>query len=97
MGNNATDSVTQVKLQLNGYQTLSIDVPLKAGDRIFCDGKTLWLCNSTWQKLKALPGSIPKLDSGINNIKVQSEFSGEQAPELVFDFKSVGNPEKIGK
>ena len=97
VGNNATDSVTQVKLQLNGYQTLSIDVPLKAGDRIFCDGKTLWLCNSTWQKLKALPGSIPKLDSGINNIKVQSEFSGEQAPELVFDFKSVGNPEKTGK
>lgn len=97
MGNNTPDSVTHLKLEINGYQGLSIDVPLKAGDRIFCDGNSLWLCNSIWQKIKELPSNIPKLDKGINSIQMQSEFSGEQAPELVLDFKSVGKPEKIGK
>lgn len=97
-GNNVTDSVAHLKLEINGYQELSIDVSLKAGDRIFCDGHSLWLCNSTWQKIKELTeGSIPKLAKGENSIQVQSEFSGEQAPELIFDFKSVGEPEKIGK
>ena len=97
-GNNATDSITHFKLEINGYQGLSIDVPLKAGARIFCDGSSLWLCNSTWQKIKKLTeGNIPKLAKGENSIQVQSEFSGEQAPELIFDFKSVGKPEKVGK
>jgi len=97
-GNNATDSVSNLKLQINGYQALSIDVPIKAGDRIFCDGSSLWLCNSTWQKIKKLEDVIiPELAKGKNTIQVQSEFSGQQAPELIFDFKSVGKSEKIGK
>jgi len=96
--NNSTDSITQVKLEINGYQTLAIDVPLKAGNRIFCDGNSLWLCNDTWQKMKKIATeSIPKLEKGENSIQVQSEFTGEHAPELIFDFKSLGKPEKIGK
>lgn len=95
---NTTDSVTQLKLEINGYQTLAINVPLKAGDRIFCDGNSLWLCNNTWQKIREIKSdNIPKLIKGENSIQVQSEFSGEQAPELIFDFKSLGKPEKIGK
>lgn len=96
-GNNV-DSVSQIKLKINGYQTLAINAPLKAGDQIFCDGSSLWLCNNTWQKVKELTiDNIPELTKGENNIEVQSEFSGEHAPELIFDFKSVGKPEKIGK
>jgi len=97
-GSNTTDAVTHLKLEINGYQQLSIDVTLKAGDRIFCDGESVWLCSNTWQKIKELTqGNIPGLINGENKVQVQSEFSGEQAPELIFDFKVTGKPEIVGK
>ncbi|MDP4130276.1 MAG: hypothetical protein Q8939_08950 [Bacteroidota bacterium] len=96
--NSASDLITHLELEINGYQALSIPVSLKAGDRIFCDGRALWLCNSSWQKIRELPGNnLPRLSKGENTIQIQSEFSGEQAPELLFDFKTVGKPEHVGK
>jgi hypothetical protein len=40
---------------------------------------------------------VPNLTKGNNDIQVQSKFSGNQAPELIFDFETVGPPEHVGK
>lgn len=96
--NNTDASIGHLTLQVNGYQTLSINTPLKDGNNLFCDGKNVWLCNNTWQKLKELNVTdIPKLSRGNNDIQVQSTFLGNQAPELIFDFESIGPPEHVGK
>lgn len=95
---NATATITQLKLLVNNYQTLELKVPLKAGDRIVCDGTAIYVCDATWNKLTTLTGiSIPTVNKGANQVAVSSAFSSEQAPMLEFEFKMVGVGEKVGK
>ncbi len=93
---NAGSRISKIHLDVNDYQSLDINQSLVAGDRLYCDGKDVYLCNKTWGDRHILPDlKIPKLQNGQNNISVQSNFSGKDAPRITFEFKSVGKPEKI--
>ncbi|WP_138476790.1 hypothetical protein [Dyadobacter bucti] len=93
---NKTDAVSKLRLEINKYQVLEINEPIKAGSKFIIDGKSVFLCDATWNKLKEIKVSaLPRWSKGGNEIVVKSEFSGEQAPVLNFDFKSVGQAEIV--
>jgi len=93
---NKASTVSALEIEVNQYQSIRIDEPLKAGDRIIIDGKAVWLCDNTWNKLKKLEiGSLPNWDKGTNELTVKSEFSGDQAPVLKFDCKFTGMPQDV--
>ena len=93
---NKTAVVSGLKLEINNYQTLEINEPVKAGDKLIIDGKSIYLCDATWNKLKEIKTSVlPKWAEGENKIVIKSDFSSEQAPVLKFDFKCVGIAEIV--
>lgn len=93
---NKTASVSNIILEINNYQTIEITEPIKAGDRIFCDGKAIFLCDATWNKVKEIKtAKLPEWAEGENEIVVKSEFSDNQAPVLKLEFKSLGKPELV--
>ena len=90
-------SVSNIQLKINNYQTIKLDVLLRAGDRVLCDGDKVYLCDKTWNKLKIISSDqIPVCENGKDEILVTSEFGGIKSPRLDFEFKLVGTPEKIG-
>ncbi len=93
---NKIAAVSNLQLEFNSYLTVEIKESVKAGDKIFCDGKAIYLCDGQWNKLKPLySGKMPVWNAGENNITVKSDFSGSQAPVLVFEFKALGKSEEI--
>ena len=93
---NKSETVSNLRLEVNNYQTLEIDEPVKAGDKLIIDGKSVYLCDATWNKLKEIKvNALPKWNEGENEIVIKSDFSGEQAPVLKFDFKCIGKAEKV--
>ena len=93
---NKTAAVTSLTLDINNDQTIEITEPIKAGDRIFCDGKTIYLCDATWNKVKEIKtAKLPAWVAGENEIVVKSQFSDNQAPVLKMEFKSFGKPETV--
>ena len=93
---NKTETISNLQLNFNNYLTVEIKEPLKAGDQIFCDGKIVYLCDGQWNKISPLySGKMPVWIQGENTVTVKSDFSGNQAPKLVFEFKSTGKGEKI--
>ena len=93
---NTTDAAYKLRLEINKYQVLEINDQIKAGSRFIIDGKSVFLCDATWNKLKEIKvNNMPEWSKGGNEILVKSEFSGEKAPVLGFDFKSVGPAEIV--
>jgi hypothetical protein len=93
---NKTDAVFKLSLEINNYQVLEINEPIKAGSKLIVDGKSVFLCDASWNKVKEVKvNTMPKWSKGQNEIIVKSEFSGEKAPVLNFDFKSVGPAEIV--
>ncbi len=93
---NRTAIVSRLRLEINNYQTLEINEPVRAGDRLIVDGASVYICDATWNKLKEIrAGALPKWSEGENEIVIKSDFSGDQAPVLKFDFKYVGAPGKV--
>lgn len=95
---NKTETVSHISLEINNYQQLEIEEPLKAGNRIICDGKSVFICDATWNRLKEIPvKEIPHLEKGMNEVVIKSEFSGAKSPVLQVEFKTIGNSEKVEK
>lgn len=93
---NKTATVSNITLEINGYQTVELGETLKAGERIVCDGKSIFLCDATWNKIKEISNNqLPNWNEGTNEIVVKSEFSDREAPVLKLEFKSVGKPEIV--
>lgn len=98
VGKGTGESVSNIIIDLNEYQTIEIQETLKAGNKIMCDGKALYLCDGNWNKLKEIKiDSMPIWKAGDNKITVKSDFSGSEAPLLMFEFKTMGKPERVGK
>lgn len=80
-------------LEVNGFQTLRIEGPFKKGQHIMCDGKAVYLCDQTWNKLKEIDtGNIPTWEEGENKFVVRCDFSGSRNPSLEVECKFVGEP-----
>ena len=94
---NRTATVSNLRLEFNNYFTVELEGAFKAGDKIYCDGKGLYLCDAQWNKIKPVySGKLPVWNAGENNIAIKSDFSGNNAPTLVFEFKFLGKGEEIG-
>ena len=94
--NDISSTISHIQLKINNYQTIDLDVTLKQGDRIICDGQKVFLCDKVWKKLKVInEGKIPVLEKGNSEIVVTSEFSSATSPRLGIEFKLAGKPEKI--
>jgi hypothetical protein len=96
--NDLSATVSLIQFKINNYQTIKLNVPLKAGDRVCCDGSKVYLCDKTWNRLREIStDKNPLLESGNVEIEVTSEFSGNKSPKLEIEFKSIGKPENVGK
>lgn len=96
VGGNTTETLGNLQIEVNGYQTLVINAPIKAGDKLMADGQGVYRCDSYWNKLEKLPvNAVPQWREGTNTVVVTSEFSSDEAPSLTFDFKFVGPPERV--
>jgi len=97
-GKGTTETISNLTIDLNEYQTIEIQEALKAGDKIICDGNALYLCDGNWNKLKEIKTeSIPAWKVGENSVVVKIDFSGAEAPALMLEFKMMGMPERVGK
>ena len=96
--NNISSTVSAIQIKINNYQTMMLDASLKAGDRIICDGRKVYLCDRYWKKVRTVyEGKIPVVEKGKSEIAITSEFSSSGSPKLQLEFKSVGAPVKITK
>ena len=61
-----------IQFKINNYQTLDLNVSLKSGDRLICDGKKVYLCDKYWKKVMSVyEGKIPVLETGNSEIVVK--------------------------
>jgi hypothetical protein len=91
-----TVTVTSIVFKINDYQTIELKVSIKPGEHIVCDGKKVYLCDKTWNKLRVIyEGKIPVLENGNSQIVLTSDIIKEGSPELALEFKSIGKPEKV--
>jgi len=51
---NMSSAVSHIQFSINNYQTLELNVALKSGDRVLCDGSRIFLCDKFWKKLKVI-------------------------------------------
>jgi len=97
-GNDMSSAVSRINFKINNYQTMDLNVVMKSGDRLLCDGNKVYLCDKTWNKLKVIyEGIIPVIENGDSEIAVTSDFEGSGSPKLQIEFKSVGKPDKVEK
>ena len=88
--------VSGIKLMIDGYPELAIDAEIHPGRRLVCDGRSVYLCDGSWKRIREIKcGKIPVLKKGDSEITLASQFSGPDAPELEIEFKTTGSPEKI--
>ncbi len=88
-------SVSNIKIDINNYTELLLPVTLKPKDRLYCDGKKVYLCDSGWKIRKELAlKKLPKLKTGENSLVVSCEFQGNK-PLIEMAFKTVGKPEIV--
>lgn len=98
VNNNFTEDVSDIQVRVDNYQSLTINVPLKANDIVCCDGQKVFLCDKNWNKLSVISNDkIPICEPGKVEIEVVGNFSSNQSPKLEIEFKTIGSPEKVGR
>ena len=89
-------NVSGIQFKINNYQTIELNVSLKAGDRVYCDGTKVYLCDKYWQRVRVISeDKIPVSGEGNSEVIVTSVFSRASSPRLAIEFKSVGKPERV--
>lgn len=97
-GDDKEATISNIKIQVEGAADITIPAVLKAGDKICCDGKTVRICNATWQTVKSFPVAETAIwSNGDNNVTISAEFSSEEAPAVNVEFKALGDKQVIGK
>jgi hypothetical protein len=91
----ANGSVSNIKIEINNYTELLIEETLKPKDRLYCDGKKVYLCDGGWKVKKELAvKKLPKLKKGDNNLVVMCDFKGNK-PVIKMDIKTFGKAEVV--
>ncbi len=97
-GEQADATLSHLQIQVEGAATIEVPMAMKAGNKLYCDGKTVYVCNDTWQPLASYPIPDTALwSNGTNNVTLSCEFSSEKAPAINVEFKAIGNAEQIGR
>ena len=95
-GEDANASIRDMRLQIEG-STIELPMALKAGDKLYCDGKTVYVCDSFWKPKGQFPlPETAQWSEGKNNVIVECDFSSDKAPLIELEFKALSEPEKIG-
>ena len=82
---------------VEGSAAVEIPTTLKAGDKIYSDGKKVYVCDEYWKaKADYLLPETALWNGGDNIVKIECDFSSEKAPIVEFEFKAIGNEETIG-
>ena len=97
-GEDAAGTISNLQLIIDGCTPVVISEPLKTGDRLYCDGKLVHVCNKFWTSRKSYPvAANVSWAKGKNNVTIQCDFSSEKAPLVNVEFKALGNPQQIKK
>lgn len=95
-GEEANGTISNLKLEIGANDPIIISETLTAGNKVYCDGKAVYICDSFWNtRSKITLPSAPEWKKGENNVAVQCAFSSSKAPLLNLEFKAYGNLEEI--
>ena len=95
-GEDVGGSISNLQILVEGCAPIQIKESLKAGDKLYCDGKQVYVCDNCWKARTNYPiaGTI-SWNKGKNNVTLQCDFSSSKAPIIDMEFKALGNPEVI--
>ncbi len=86
--------VSNISLTVN-HSELLIPGKFQPGDKLYCDGKEIFLCDNTWNVRETIPVKrLPELRNGDNQITVSSDFEGN-SPLVEMEFKTYSKPEIV--
>jgi hypothetical protein len=93
---NKSATVSNTIIDINNYQPIELNHSLKAGDKLVCNGKEIYLCDANWNKVKTISkDKLPVFKAGENDLTVKSDFSGGESPQIKFEFKFIGPSETV--
>lgn len=97
-GEDAGGFISNLQILIEGCTPIQINESLKAGDKLYCDGKQVYVCDNCWKARKSYPiAETISWKKGKNNVTIQCDFSSSKAPLIDVEFKALGNPEQIKK
>lgn len=97
-GDEVNGKLSQLLLTIEGNAPIRISADLKAGNKLYCNGQNVYVCDEHWNILSAHPlSNVIEWNKGENKITAQCEFSSAKAPSIELEFKVLGNKEKITK
>lgn len=97
-GEEAGGFISNLQILIEGCTPIQINETLKAGDKLYCDGKQVYVCDNCWKARKSYPiAETISWKKGKNNVTIQCDFSSSKAPLIDVEFKALGNPEQIKK
>lgn len=95
-GEDKSGTIRNLTLDIEGYESVGVDGTVVAGDKIYCDGRSLYVCDSFWKPRTVTPlTKAPKWVKGENKVIARGEFSSEKAPLFEVEFKALGNAETV--
>lgn len=97
-GEDKAATIKNLTLEIEGYEAITLPVEVQANDKIYCDGKSVYICDTFWKPRHQIAlNRAPEWIKGQNNIIARGEFSGEKAPAFEVEFKALGNSQTITK
>ncbi|RAK03204.1 hypothetical protein LX87_01326 [Larkinella arboricola] len=86
-------------IEINSHHRIELPFTLEESQIVQCDGKAINLLDKQWQVLKTVPlaGGLPKLNNGLNTIRLDGNFQGSKATTAKMEIRSLGEPVVIKK
>ena len=95
VGEDKTATVSDIVIDIDG-SPITIEGVFTAENKIYCDGNAIHVCDPFWKTIKSFSlDPAHRWNEGGNAIKVSCLFSGEKAPSVEFEFKSLSEPETV--
>lgn len=95
-GESRDGKIRNMVLNINDFQPVTIPGTLQAGDKIYCDGTRVYVCDEFWNaKLSEPLVGTPIWAAGANTAVISCDFDDAKAPSVVFEFKALGAAEKV--
>ncbi len=91
---NDKSTFENIQVTINGT-AMNLPFSLSLGNNIYCDGKSVYLCDATWNRLEEVKMDIPDFKEGDNSIEISGTFEGKNGPYINCEFKTTGEPEMV--
>ena len=85
-------------ITINQQDALVLPMDLGRNTIVYCDGKNILLYSKQWKLQQTIPLTkpLPLLKAGVNEIKLDGRFSGENGNDVKLEIRAVGAPEVAG-